>query len=30
MTALKPVSYRPSAARRRTYDQIYAIYREIT
>lgn len=29
MTALKPVSYRPSAARRRTYDQIYAIYRRL-
>ena len=29
MTALKAVSYRPSAARRRTYNQIYAIYRRL-
>jgi L-ribulokinase len=29
MTALKPVSYRPSAPRRRTYNQIYAIYRRL-
>ncbi len=29
MTALKPVSYRPSAARRRTYNRIFAIYRRL-
>lgn len=29
MTSLKKVSYRPKAASRRTYDQLYALYRNV-
>jgi L-ribulokinase len=29
MTSLKKVSYRPKAAARKTYDQLYRLYRQL-